>query len=168
MTKDASDNTETTNMDNNYSPEENTPEEEYLCYWCHKTTNTPQEFVKGTFGKKNDSKQITFFACSEEHKQKVQNYHSFIAKGMIVFQIFTFVIPVLLAIVGVIFRSISMFFFMLISIGLGLVIIPLIGDSAVKGLGLQKANILGRVFGAMLIGIGIALILLIGIIIYIP
>ena len=73
-----------------------------------------------------------------------------------------FLIPLVLAFLSFYYWSLIFTFGIFFSIGLGLVIVPLLGNQLLYGLGIKRTNIIGRILGGMLMIIGLTLVIING------
>ncbi len=134
------------------------------CYWCSKAQPEIKELLESKYQKRNQEEIEFFLSCTPEHENRTIKFLRFSEKFYLIYIAFMFVVPViLLAISFIIPRHIFSFgFSIFISLGLGLTILPLLGNQLVKNIGLKKSNLLGRILGVILIIIGVILILTFG------
>jgi len=134
------------------------------CYWCSKAQPEIKELLDCKYQKRNQEEIEIFLSCTPEHESRTLKFLRFAEKFYLIYAIFMFVLPViLLAIAFIIPRHIFSFgFSIFISLGLGLTILPLLGNQLVKNIGLKKSNLLGRILGVILIIIGVILVLTFG------
>ncbi|MBD3189976.1 MAG: hypothetical protein GF308_05010 [Candidatus Heimdallarchaeota archaeon] len=140
------------------------PSEIPRCFWCNKEESEGLSLQEATIQRKRNSESKTIFYCQEEHKQKVISFYNFVDQGMPFFQVLICYLPVILIIFYVIFRYYIIFFGIFISLGIALLVFPLLGDRTAQDLGLHKTIILGRILGGMLLIIGLVLTLTIGLV----
>ncbi|MEA2071293.1 MAG: hypothetical protein U9O98_08385 [Asgard group archaeon] len=141
--------------------------QEIRCFWCHKPIEIENEDQKIKIIPPGFEKDKVI-VCSKEHQKRTEKFYSFGKIGLGIFWAFCFILPMILILLSFIFRSPTFLSFAFLSVGIGLLIYPSLGMNTIKGLGLRRSLILGRIFGSILIGIGIILLLLIGIVIVIP
>ena len=134
------------------------------CYWCSKAQPEIKELLESKYQKRNQEEIEFFLSCTPEHESRTTKFLRFAEKFYLIYVAFMFVVPViLLAIAFIIPQHIFSFgFSIFISLGLGLAILPLLGNQLVKNIGLKRSNLLGRILGVILIIIGVILILTFG------
>ncbi|MCK5182669.1 MAG: hypothetical protein KAQ95_00095, partial [Candidatus Heimdallarchaeota archaeon] len=134
------------------------------CYWCSKAQPEIKELLESKYQKRNQEEIEFFLSCTPEHESRTVKFLRFAEKFYLIYIAFMFVVPViLLAIAFIIPQHIFSFgFSIFISMGLGLAILPLLGNQLVKNIGLKRSNLLGRILGVILIIIGVILILTFG------
>lgn len=140
------------------------PSEIPHCFWCNKEEAEGVSLQETTIQRKRASESKKIHYCQEKHKQKIIDFYNFVDKGMTFFQILICYLPVFLLIFFVIFRYYIIFFGIFISLGIALLVFPVLGERTAKDLGLQKTIILGRILGGMLLAIGLVLTLTIGLV----
>lgn len=134
------------------------------CYWCSKAQPEIEELLESKYQKRNQEEIEFFLSCTPEHENRTVKFLRFSEKFYLIYVAFMFVVPIiLLAIAFIIPQHIFSFgFSIFISMGLGLAILPLLGNQLVKNIGLKRSNLLGRILGVILIIIGVILILTFG------
>ena len=138
------------------------------CYWCHKTKDEVDDLFPCELYRKNQETPSQFHSCSAEHEMKVKGFFNYSEKIYFVYLTFVLIFPLILAILTAIFYNLLYVFPIFMSLGIGLMIAPLMGNGIVRNVGLKNANILGRIFGAMLLIIGVILLLTNGLKIFAP
>lgn len=136
--------------------------EEIRCYWCNKSQLNSEPFFEEEIFRKKQETPARFIICSKNHEQKVRRFYTYIDNWYFLYVIFTFIVPLILIILAVVFYSMIYAFPIFSSLGISLLLVPLIGDKTITRLGLKNAIILGRILGVMLVLIGIILILTAG------
>ncbi len=129
------------------------------CYWCHKTKDEVDDLFPSELYRKNQETPSQFHSCSVEHEMMVKQFFNYSEKIYYIYFTFVLVFPLILAILTAIFYNLLYVFPIFMSLGIGLMIVPLMGNRIVRSIGLKNANILGRIFGAMLLLIGVILLL---------
>ncbi len=134
------------------------------CYWCSKAQPEIKELLESKYQKRNQEEIEFFLSCSPEHETRTIKFLRFAEKFYLLYIAFMFVVPVILLAISFGFPQhiFSFGFSIFISLGLGLTILPLLGNQLVKNIGLKKSNLLGRILGVILIIIGVILILTFG------
>ncbi len=132
-------------------------EKEY-CYWCHSTGDTEKTLYQAELLRRGKDVPEQFLICSKEHELKVNRYFSFVDRFYIIFIFFIILAPIILIFLSFFYWSLIFTFGIFMSLGLGILIMPLIGNQVIMNLGLRKANIIGRILGGMLILIGLTLL----------
>jgi len=137
------------------------------CYWCHSIEEPERVLEEFKIEQKGAKEPISFYACSPEHKKRIINYIQFTTKFYWLFLIFTIIIPLILIALAVLFYSFVFIFGIFMTIGIGIMILPLLGNTIIQNMGVKKANLIGRILGAMLFAIGITLLIINGLKIFI-
>lgn len=134
------------------------------CYWCGKAQPEIKELLESQYQKKNQEEIEMFLSCSQEHESKSRKFLNFTEKFYFLYVTFMFVIPIILLTLALIISQhiFSIGFSLFISMGIGLLIMPLLGNQLVKNIGLKRSLLLGRIIGAILVIIGVILILTFG------
>ncbi|TET31394.1 MAG: hypothetical protein E3J70_02325 [Candidatus Heimdallarchaeota archaeon] len=134
------------------------------CYWCSKAQPEIKELLESKYQKRNQEEIEFFLSCTPEHESRAVKFLRFAEKFYFMYIAFMFVIPIiLLTIAFIIYQHMfSIGFSIFISMGLGLTILPLLGNQLVKNIGLKKSILLGRIIGVILVIIGVILILTFG------
>jgi hypothetical protein len=134
------------------------------CYWCNKSEPEIQELLECRYQKRNQEEVEMFLSCSKEHEHKTTKFLRFNERFYFLYIAFMFAFPVILLAIAFIIPTyiFSIGFSLFISMGIGLMIMPLLGNQIVMNIGLKKSNILGRILGLILLIIGVILILTFG------
>ncbi|MCF2143729.1 MAG: hypothetical protein K9W42_08530 [Candidatus Heimdallarchaeota archaeon] len=131
------------------------------CSWCH-TFEVPEKSLEEFEVAQKNEEPEKYYACSPEHKKRIQSYIHYAEKSYWLFLVFVLLIPLVLIILAIFYRSFIFIFGLFLSVGLGVMIIPLLGDQLIINLGIKRANQVGRILGAMLFVIGLTLVLING------
>ena len=157
---------ETTNLDVSVEEDEFSTEEKTInesrCYWCHRSEDEVENLFLCEFQRKNQDVTSQFHSCSKEHETKVKKYYTYTGIAYYFYLLFSIIFPLIFVIITVITTNWLFIYPIFMSLGVGLIIAPLMGDGIVRNIGLRNNNILGRVFGVMLLVIGITLLLING------
>ncbi|MBN1330420.1 MAG: hypothetical protein JXA54_13180 [Candidatus Heimdallarchaeota archaeon] len=145
-----------------------TADSEEYCYWCHTIQNNETTLTQAELFRRGKEISEKFWTCSKEHETKIIRYFSFVDSFYIIYLFFVILVPIVLIFLSFFYWSLIFTFGIFMSLGLGLLIMPLIGNQVIINLGLRKANIIGRILGAMLILIGLTLLLTNGLGIFRP
>ena len=121
------------------------------CYWCSKAQPEIKELLESKYQKRNQEEIEFFLSCTPEHESRAVKFLRFAEKFY--FMYIAFIIYQHMFSIG---------FSIFISMGLGLTILPLLGNQLVKNIGLKKSILLGRIIGVILVIIGVILILTFG------
>ncbi|MBK5114809.1 MAG: hypothetical protein KGD59_07125 [Candidatus Heimdallarchaeota archaeon] len=134
------------------------------CYWCGKAQPEIKELLESRYQKKNQEEIEIYLSCTQEHESKTQKFLNFNERFYFLYIAFMFVFPVILLTLALIISKhiFSIGFSLFISMGIGLLIMPLLGNQLVKNIGLKRSLLLGRIIGVILVIIGVALILTFG------
>ena len=134
------------------------------CFWCNKTEPEIKELHESLYQKKNQEEAEMFLSCSKVHENRIIRFLKFNERFYFLYIAFVFVIPVILLTIAIIIPKyiFSIGFSLFISMGLGLIIMPILGNQLAMNIGLKRNNILGRILGAILVIIGVILILTFG------
>lgn len=136
--------------------------EDNRCLWCNNESFEDNVLLQRELLKKGKDEPAYFWTCSDEHDQKIRKYFSFVDKVYFLYLIFIFLFPLILIGLTIIFRNLYYLFGAFISLGVGLTILPLMGNQLMYNLGIKRTNTLGRILGGMLILIGLAAIVING------
>ncbi|NHK30009.1 MAG: hypothetical protein FK730_01570 [Asgard group archaeon] len=136
--------------------------ENIRCLWCNSESLEESKLMKRELYKRGKEIPSEFWTCSEEHEIRIRKYFGYIEKIYFLYMIFVFLFPIVLIGLTIIFRNLYYTFGGVISLGVGLTILPLIGNQIMYNFGIKRTNILGRILGGMLILIGLSLILIFG------
>lgn len=128
------------------------------CHWCNKSKSEVDNLFIFELRRKNQE-AFQLHSCSTEHEAKTKKYYNYIGKAYSFYLILALLAPLLLILISVILANWFYVFLVFISIGIGLLITPLMGDRIVRSIGLRNNIILGRIFGIILLAIGVFLIL---------
>ncbi|HUT81655.1 MAG TPA: hypothetical protein VMZ29_10685 [Candidatus Bathyarchaeia archaeon] len=131
--------------------------EEY-CYWCHTIQSDKISLFQSELYRRGKDIPEKFWTCSEEHETKINRYFSFVDRFYIIYLFFVILAPIVLILLSFFYWSLIFTFGIFMSLGVGLLIMPLIGNQVITNLGLRKATIIGRILGGMLILIGLILV----------
>ncbi|MHA1211527.1 MAG: hypothetical protein ACTSSH_03610 [Candidatus Heimdallarchaeota archaeon] len=138
------------------------------CSWCNIEHSEESALFESTIIRRSQETQQSFWTCSVEHETKTKLYFNFADRFYFLYLLFVLLIPIVLAFLSFFYWSLVFTFGIFMSLGLGLVILPLVGNQLAMNLGLRRANIIGRVLGAMLIAIGLTLLFTNGLQIFRP
>lgn len=136
--------------------------EKNRCLWCNSESAEDKILMKKEIYKKGKDNPSEFWTCSDEHDQKIRKYFIFVEKIYFLYMTFVFLFPLVLIGITIILRNLYYVFGAFISLGVGLAIVPLMGNQLMYNLGIKRTNTLGRILGGMLILIGMAAILING------
>jgi len=143
--------------DSNLLPEES---EVHLCHWCHRIEEENENF--SIIDLSDEEKEKKFYYCSQEHEQRITKFYNYLEKVRSVFYVFVLLIPLVLLVLLVIFYNWLFIYILFISLGIGIIIHPMLGESTIKGIGLKNSLILGIVFGVIFVVIGVTLFVING------
>lgn len=167
MTPNADNNNETKTLDLQTNTETTQNEKiKPLCHWCHQLEDEDEQFLQVEFSE-NDQKK-TYYYCSKEHEQKIIRFYKYSNNFRLIYYLFIILFPVVLLVLLAIFANLLFIFLIFISLGIGIIILPLLGEKTVNGLGLKNSLTLGRVLGLVLVVIGITLFIINGWKIFLP
>ncbi|MHA1629293.1 MAG: hypothetical protein ACTSXO_10010 [Candidatus Heimdallarchaeota archaeon] len=131
------------------------------CSWCHSFEAPEKSLEEFEVARKGEDLK-KYYACSPVHKNLILRYIHYVEKTYWLFLFFVLLIPLVLIILAIFYHSFIFVFALFLSVGLGVMIIPLLGNQLIVNLGIKKANQVGRILGAMLFIIGLTLVLING------
>lgn len=154
-------NTETPTLDPQEDFETTSNEElEHLCHWCHLLEEENEQFFQVEVSEHNQKK--TYYCCSKEHEEKIIRFYNYSKNFRFVYYMFIILFPVVLVALLAVFTNWVFIYLVFISLGIGIIILPRLGEKTTSGLGLKNSLVLGRVLGLVLLIIGITLFVING------
>ncbi len=139
---------------------------EPLCHWCHQLEDENEQFSQVEITKEDQTR--AYYYCSKEHEQKIIRFYNYSKILRVIYFLFIILFPVILSICLAIFGNLLFVFLVFVSLGIGIIIFPYLGEKTVKGLGLKNTLTLGRVLGLVLVLIGVTLFVINGWKIFLP
>ncbi|MHA1155882.1 MAG: hypothetical protein ACTSQK_07205 [Candidatus Heimdallarchaeota archaeon] len=139
---------------------------EPLCHWCHQLGEENEQFLQVELVEGDQTK--AYYYCSKEHELKIIRFYNYSKNFRIVYYLFILLFPIILLTLLAIFHNWLFIYVVFISLGLGIIILPLLGEKTVNGLGLKNSLILGRVLGLVILLIGVTLFVINGWKIFLP
>ncbi|NHJ46762.1 MAG: hypothetical protein FK733_03140 [Asgard group archaeon] len=135
---------------------------ENKCIWCNIESSEEQSLYESEILQRGKDTPSKFWICSIEHEKRVVGYYRYSEKTYIFYLALVFLAPIILIVLTIFLDSLIFTFAIFFSLGLGLVIVPLLGNQIIYNLGIKRTNILGRILGGMLMLIGITLVIING------
>lgn len=135
----------------------NKKSDEPRCFWCHNFISESKIAYQTTMQGKREE-EIKFWVCSNEHEMRVKRYFQFIDRFYFLYILFVLISPIIFIILAIYYQSMIFIFPIFSSIGIGLLIIPLLGEQIRFNLGIKNANMVSRILGLILLIIGFVLI----------
>jgi hypothetical protein len=137
-------------------------EVENRCLWCNQHSSEEIQLSRSEYLQRGKETPSEFWVCSTKHEKRITNYYNFVERFYIVYVFFVFLTPLVLAVLSFFYWSAIFAFGIFPSIGLALLIVPLLGNQITYGLGVKRTIIISRILGGILILIGLTLLIING------